>query len=302
MALVPRVLSLSAREAGELATALAYYSAARGAVIAASSAGGGCQHPQADIEASAGQATTKRHAKKEASEKLRVLCLHGFTQNAEIFRNKTGSARKAMRGCEFDFVEAPHSAAGAFPDEIAADLDTTAVEGDVVGSGPRGWWTAGENASRAADETWVRPAEARICDGWDESLECARREVAAKGPFDGIFAFSQGCAVTAALLREASVGALDSLKGVHFAVLVGGFLPRDDAIAAQLQGEPLSLHTLHVTGLADELVPRHRTEELAALFDLSRATWLEHSGRHGVPTGTGPFKQALRNLLDKRAP
>jgi hypothetical protein len=31
-----------------------------------------------------------------SSGKLRILCLHGYTQNAIMFRKKTGAARKGI--------------------------------------------------------------------------------------------------------------------------------------------------------------------------------------------------------------
>lgn len=234
--------------------------------------------------------------------KLRVLCIHGFVQNASIFRSKTGSVRKAMKGCDFEFLEASLSAAGAFPDGEAADYDATGLAGEDD-AGPRGWWTAGENASWVPGQPWVRPAMATVCAGWAETLADGRREVADRGPFDGILAFSQGCAIAAALLREAGEGALPALAAARFAVLVGGFLPRDPAVVAQLRGSglPLQLHTLHVTGTQDTLVPRSRSEELSELFAKARCSWLEHGGRHGVPTGTGGFRDALRKLLEDAA-
>ena len=33
----------------------------------------------------------------DADRKLRVLCLHGFTQNGETFRQRTGSIRKQLK-------------------------------------------------------------------------------------------------------------------------------------------------------------------------------------------------------------
>ena len=49
-------------------------------------------------------------------DKLKVLCLHGFTQNAEAFRARTGSVRKNLKSrIEFVFLDGPHSAEGAKP-------------------------------------------------------------------------------------------------------------------------------------------------------------------------------------------
>lgn len=232
----------------------------------------------------------------------RVLCLHGYTQNGEVFKNKTGSVRKALGGCEFVFLDAPHSAVGAFPDDQASALaaDGDGGLGEEVGVGPRGWWHSGENARRMEGQTWVRPAESVACEGWPESIEMARAAVKYQGPFDGILAFSQGCAVATALLREAATGTCGPLACASFAVLVGGFMPRDPEVAAALRGDGalLAVDSLHVSGTNDSLVGKERSEELASLYESSRVAWFEHPGRHGIPTGTGAFKTALRAVLD----
>jgi len=287
----------------ELGLAISAYTAMRGAAAAAAAAPAPeaekrtAAQPSQPTKASPSTSPSASPSASPADGKLRVLCLHGYVQNGEVFRQKTGSVRKVMKGCEFEFIDAPHSAVGAFPDSAAADFDAAGVA--TEGVGPRGWWHAGENAKREAGQEWVRPAMAQVCDGWEASLEHARSEIAALGRFDGVFAFSQGCAVATALLREAREGGFEPLADARFAILVGGFLPREEKVASMMRGSgaPLALHTLHVTGTADTFVPRPRSEELAELFDGGRGAWLEHQGRHGVPTGTGAFRDALRKLL-----
>lgn len=40
--------------------------------------------------------------------KLRLLCLHGYTQNSQVFSSKIGSMRKGLKSkCEFFFVDGP---------------------------------------------------------------------------------------------------------------------------------------------------------------------------------------------------
>jgi len=221
---------------------------------------------------------------RTAGPRLRVLCLHGYVQNGKVFRDKTGAVRKAMKGCEFVFPDAPHTVA---PFDDAPDAD--------VGVGPRGWWHTGQKPTNQGQ--WVRPAMARTCSGWEDGLASAREDARTHGPFDGVFAFSQGCAVATALLREAAQGTLEPLASVRFAVLVGGFVPRDAQVASALCGAPLSLNTLLVSGGADELIPRPRSEALAALFDPAGVRWFDHPGRHGIPTCTSAFRTCLQQLL-----
>jgi len=41
---------------------------------------------------------------------LRILCLHGYRQNGNMFREKTGSLRKLLKKhvAEFVYIDAPH--------------------------------------------------------------------------------------------------------------------------------------------------------------------------------------------------
>lgn len=52
------------------------------------------------------------------SQKLKILCLHGYAQNAEVFRAKTGSFRKLVhKWAQFNYVNAPHKLT---PEDISA--------------------------------------------------------------------------------------------------------------------------------------------------------------------------------------
>mmetsp|Transcript_20969 Transcript_20969/g.49106 ORF Transcript_20969/g.49106 Transcript_20969/m.49106 type:complete len:277 (+) Transcript_20969:61-891(+) len=237
---------------------------------------------------------------ESSTKTFRILCFHGFVQNGDILKQKTGSLRRAMKGCEFIFLDAPHSAAGAFQEETAAEKNEAAAS---EGVGPRGWWVSEENARKQQGEAWVRPAQSYACVGFEEGMACAR-EAAVRVCEDGqqihgVLAFSQGCAVATCLLREAQLDEGHPLSSVNLAILVGGFVPRDPETAAYLQGDVLRVHSLHVSGANDLLVPKLRSEALAALFDSSTSTWFEHPGGHGIPTGTGLFKQDLQALLQR---
>ena len=43
------------------------------------------------------------------SQKLKILVIHGYRQNADVFRAKTGSFRKMVhKWAQFNYVTAPH--------------------------------------------------------------------------------------------------------------------------------------------------------------------------------------------------
>ena len=245
----------------------------------------------------------------DADQKLRVLCLHGFTQNGETFRQRTGSIRKQLKKkIDFVFIDAPHDASGAFGDDDASALGTA---GDGVG--PRAWWLVGENAAasvaatRAArddddgdDPTTsssaapVRPVQSRQVRGWDDAAAVIADAVEMFGPFDGVLGFSQGA--SAAALALALVPSLRDT--VRFAVLFSGFEPMDPAATAALHAARITARSMHVHGHADRMVSRERTEALARSF--ADPEFFFHEGGHGVPLSK-EFRDALRSFaLDTR--
>ena len=120
---------------------------------------------------------------------MRFLCLHGYGQSAETFRHRTGSLRKAMKRCEFTFVNAPHKANAEFllnatqSGQTEADGAKTVGEGMGAGPEPLGWWNSGEDGAR--------PSQSKTYVGFDQSLDCVRKAIEEEGPFDGILGFSQ---------------------------------------------------------------------------------------------------------------
>jgi hypothetical protein len=56
-----------------------------------------------------------------ASDKPCVLALHGYLQNAQLFREKSGSVRKALKKFEWVYVDAP------FPAEVRRACSTIAL-------------------------------------------------------------------------------------------------------------------------------------------------------------------------------
>jgi hypothetical protein len=93
----------------------------------------------------------------------KILCLHGYTQNAEALIAKTGALRKHLKArAELVYVSAPHQLEG--------------VDGAV--SGQHTWWF-----SEKGGTTYNKSGE---------SLQYLSDVLHTQGPFDGVFGFSQG--------------------------------------------------------------------------------------------------------------
>lgn len=75
---------------------------------------------------------TQKPPKGEAplviTDKMKILCLHGYRQNAESFKSKIGSFRKFVnKYAEFVFISAPHNNAPPITagDEEVKEIDPT---------------------------------------------------------------------------------------------------------------------------------------------------------------------------------
>ena len=253
---------------------------------------------------------------------LRVLCLHGYVQNGSLFRQRTGSLRKALasRVKDWVFLDAPHSAAGAFPEGGSPEEDKAAPIGagepqqqqqqPPGGDDVRGWWTSGENTEAAAAGQWVRPSQSRRAVGVDASLALLVETLEKEGPFDGILGFSQGAAMGSLLLAHVQQtvalqqgGRVSGLALPRFAILVAGFVPMDDRLQSLMASSSLagSVAVMCVSGTEDALVPPARVATLADCFggpSSSRVQVFSHPGGHGIPSNAA-FRTAVKAFLDE---
>ena len=137
-----------------------------------------------------------------AAPKLKVLCLHGYSQNGAVLRDRSGGFRKPFKKSRFE-LSYPDGLFGCTKDgedqaEADADLER------------RAWWRG-----HAGQATYV---------GWDQS-HASMCELWEREQFDGIIGFSQGAAAAAMLCAE--------LKP-RFGIFVAGFVPNDQTAAAVL--------------------------------------------------------------------
>jgi predicted esterase len=185
---------------------------------------------------------------------LRILALHGYHGSAALLsRQMRAWAEDLESRADFVCVDAPSLAAGDF-----------------------GWW----HAVGGRYQGWARTRDFIV------SL-CAE-----KGPFDGVFGFSQGAALAALLAgtRELALG---------FAIMAGGFVSSDETHAplyTALASD--ALPSLHLIGRADAIVSARASHALASRF--SDPLILEHDGGHVIPAGAA-IRDATRRFLDQLA-
>ncbi|KAG8957519.1 hypothetical protein FRC03_010066 [Tulasnella sp. 419] len=213
---------------------------------------------------------------------LRVLVLHGYTQNAEILRKKLAAIRKACgKDVELTFVDGPIILAQADMEGFqSANTISSLLENAQTSpeSTPRAWWRA--NADRT------------LYEGIETSVRSIRELMTrSEHRFDGIMGFSQGASMAALLCAILEKPHLypsfltDTNEIPHppvsFGIFVAGFKPLDVNLSALFQ-EPLTTPTLHVLGSNDLIVMRQRSQ---TLIDVCSNPRIEvHDGGHFVPS------------------
>ncbi|OZJ03028.1 hypothetical protein BZG36_03269 [Bifiguratus adelaidae] len=194
-------------------------------------------------------------------KKLRILCLHGFSQNGILFRRKTADLRKSLLDmAEFVYLTAPLRV----PYEVSSKFE--GVE---------------KNAKK--DEATF----ALIQETFDK-----------KGPFDGVMGFSQGAClssiITAILERRDQKLLHPPLK---FAMFFSGFRPMDERYAYLYDDGPkLRTPTFHCIGQRDHIVTPERSETLIQCFEQPEVFY--HPGNHYVPSYDGATR-AIRIFLSQ---
>lgn len=213
------------------------------------------------------------------ARRLRILCLHGYHGSAGALRSQMGSLVAELEPlAELVFVDAPSLAAGSF-----------------------GWWHAvTDERAPASDDPGIHGPR-RHYQGWTRTRDAIVARFATEGPFDGVFGFSQGAALTGLLvgLRAASGPATaERPLRFDFAMMVGGF-PSSDPELARLyaRSDSYSLPSLHVLGRTDGVVPGDDSRALAARF--ASPVLVEHAGGHVIPS-EARARAAIRAFLEER--
>jgi hypothetical protein len=232
--------------------------------------------------------------------KLKILMLHGYRQNEAIFKDKTGGVRKKLKFIDFVYCEAPNLVP-----------KSTTVDEPVQSDSDTGEKKNGADASSSINQIkkcwflkWTeRPTNnsTAFIEDFEKTLDYLDQVFAEKGPFDGIWGFSQGATVSYILCKLLNDGQLvEKRKNIRFNFAI---------ISATCQGphEPefdgyydiekkISIPSLHLIGKSDWIIPYEKSLEMTKLF-VEPTIYIHESG-HYIPR-TSESKEIYTNFLLK---
>lgn len=211
-------------------------------------------------------------ALKMSGRNVKVLMLHGYTNNGPVFHRKTGSLRKALQKkmtCDFVFPTAPIK----LETPSVAKADDEGNTNDTQDA--HGWWRADDSK--------------RDFVGWDDSVAFIQNIFDEQGPFDGIIGFSQGAAFAG------MIGSLIEKKKMNhpkltFIIAFSGFRARFEKYD-YLYEPPIRTPVMNVIGSLDTVVEEERTMKLVEVCE--NGSVVRHMGGHFVPSSAGPREQVV---------
>jgi len=172
------------------------------------------------------------------------------------------------------------------------------VDAPSLAIGDFGWWHAVSSDGDDRKHAGVGQSTMRY-EGWSKTENWLVSLFMQSAPFDGVFGFSQGAALTSLLVglrnpREAEAGV-----SFDFAIMVGGFASNDGRHAEIYQRKAkYGLPSVHIIGKSDFVVPNGRSDHLASLF--KDPLIIRHSGGHVVPSDP-QVRNSVATFLQERA-
>lgn len=242
---------------------------------------------------------------KTPGQKLRLLCLHGFRQNASGFKGRLGALKKKLKHvAEFVFIDAPHKLPYIQQERSEHDAIKHGSISNGTPTSKYAWLMSplGTEVQPTQNSADIQQDDAEVdgrtkkrfdawqyetqTEGWETSWEYLQEVFHDLGPFDGVLGFSQGAAVAAALCHLRGQANVQ----FKFAVLCSGYaLPF-------LAGNSIPCPSLHIYGGHDRQIQDQESEQLANLFRSDERTIVKHECGHIIPTQPAYVEQYLQFL------
>ncbi|RLN30566.1 rhodanese-like domain-containing protein 6 [Panicum miliaceum] len=235
----------------------------------------------------------------EQLKKLRILCLHGFRQNASNFKGRTSAlAKKLKHIAVLIFVDAPHELSFVYQ-PIQSHCSDKPSPPSATPKRKFAWLIAPnsrcntEQDWKAADAPFDPLQYQQQTEGFEESYAYLENAISEMGSFDRILGFSQGAAMAASFCRQQqrTCGA----PKFRFGMFCSGY----PAPVGNFNGEPIKLPSLHCFGNGeghDRQIANRASAELAGLFQQDFCSLVEHDMGHIIPTRS-PYIDQIKDFL-----
>uniref|UniRef100_A0A0D9Y0F3 Rhodanese domain-containing protein n=1 Tax=Leersia perrieri TaxID=77586 RepID=A0A0D9Y0F3_9ORYZ len=235
----------------------------------------------------------------EQLKKVKILCLHGFRQNASNFKGRTSAlAKKLKHIAELVFIDAPHELSFVYKPNPDHNSDGSSLPS---GTSKRKFaWLVAPNSTCHPEQSW-KIADAPFdplqylqqTDGFEESYAYLEHAISQMGNIDGILGFSQGAAMGALFCRQQQKNC-GSLK-LRFGIFCSGY----PAPIGDFDSDPIRLPSLHCFGNGegqDRQIANRVSTELVDLFDKRCCSVIEHDMGHIIPTRP-PYIDKIKEFL-----
>ncbi|XP_040385758.1 rhodanese-like domain-containing protein 6 isoform X2 [Oryza brachyantha] len=243
--------------------------------------------------------TIPRSNGSDQLRKLKILCLHGFRQNASNFKGRTSAlAKKLKHIAELVFIDAPHELSFVY----RPNPDHYSDRSSLPSSKPKRKfaWLVAPNSTCDTEQDWkivnalfdpLQYQQQTV--GFEESYAYLENALSQMGKIDGILGFSQGAAMAALFCRQQqkTCGTLKFRFGMFcsgYPAPIGGF-----------DGEIIRLPSLHCFGNGeghDRQIANMASTELANRFDKGCCSIIEHDMGHIIPTRP-PYIDQIKGFL-----
>ncbi|KAM5560993.1 rhodanese-like domain-containing protein 6 [Rosa sericea] len=260
--------------------------------------------------------------------KLRILCLHGFRQNASSFKGRTASLAKKLKSiAELVFVDAPYELAFIYqPPSALRELPhnctsppTSPQQGPPLPPPSEhckkkyAWLVAPDFQEKTERGNWEMvdgpfdPLQyQQQTEGFEQSLAYIKTVFAQDGPFDGVLGFSQGAAMAAAVAFAQQTQTIPSKTAemqFRFVILCSGFGIKllKQEFHEERMIKKCHCPSLHIFGNdhgKDRQIATQESRELASLFDDGCSTVIEHDSGHIIPTRP-PYIDQIKDFLSR---
>lgn len=240
------------------------------------------------------------HFSDGSPRKLKILCLHGFRQNASSFKGRTASLTKKLKHiAEFIFVDGLHELRFIYQQPISSSFPSQHFPKKRFG-----WLVSSvlDNEDvqaewKIADQSFDPNQYQQQCEGFEESYTYLKSILSSRGPFDGILGFSQGAAMAALICEQQQKSA--AIADFRFTILCSGFSLLPETIGLGC----INLPSLHVFGSRkgkDKQIDCEASQKLSSLFDEGCSMIIKHDMGHIIPAKPpyiNQFEEFLRRFI-----